>query len=276
MGRLMYSLTTSIDGYVSDKDGNFEWTKPSEEVLACVNGILHNVGTFLLGRSMYETLAVWDTIPTDGQSDGMNDFAKIWRAAKKIVYSTSLSDVATTDTTIERVFNSEAIQKVVSESDRDFNIGGPHLAAEAIKAGIVDEHHQFIVPLTDEQAVAKLRQCGDLLSRIDQSSRGIYYQLSEAELAEMDCPAILKTSRPGVPGRVDGAFCSGPMQSSQREKKYILATMLPKQSWWAPVLCKFQRVACSAPDPLSGSPRGHPHVMDRKAVTDEWSRDRPR
>ena len=147
MGRLIYSLTTSIDGYVSDKDGNFEWTKPSEEVLACVNGILHNVGTFLLGRSMYETLAVWDTIPTDGQSEGMNEFAKIWRAAKKMIYSTSLSDVATADTTIERMFNSEAIQKVVSESDKDFNIGGPHLAAEAIKAGIVDEYHQFIVPL---------------------------------------------------------------------------------------------------------------------------------
>ncbi len=85
MGKLIYSLTTSIDGCISDKDGNFEWTKPSEEVLACVNGNLHNVGTFLLGRSMYETLAVWDTLPTDGPSKGMNDFAKIWRAAKKIV-----------------------------------------------------------------------------------------------------------------------------------------------------------------------------------------------
>jgi dihydrofolate reductase len=147
MGRLIYSLTTSIDGYISDKDGNFAWTQPSEEVLACVNGNLQNVGTFLLGRSMYETLAVWDTIPTDGQSEGMNDFAKIWRAAKKIVYSTSLSAVATADTTIERVFHSEAIQKVVSESAKDFNIGGPHLAAEAIKAGIIDEYHQFIVPL---------------------------------------------------------------------------------------------------------------------------------
>ena len=147
MGKLIYSVTTSLDGYVADKDGNFEWTKPSEEVLTCVNGNLHNVGTFLLGRSMYETLAVWDTLPTDGPSKGMNDFAKIWRAAKKIVYSTSLSHVTIVNTTIERVFHSYAIQKVVSESDKDFNIGGPHLAAEAIKAGIIDEYHQFIVPL---------------------------------------------------------------------------------------------------------------------------------
>ncbi|HYX48847.1 MAG TPA: dihydrofolate reductase family protein, partial [Ktedonobacteraceae bacterium] len=147
MGRLIYSLTTSIEGYVSDKDGNFAWTQPSEEVLACVNGNLQNVGTFLLGRSMYETLAVWDTLPMDGSSKGMNDFAQIWRAAKKIVYSTSLSAVATANTTIERVFHAEALQKAVSESEKDFNIGGPHLATEAIQAGIVDEYHQFIVPL---------------------------------------------------------------------------------------------------------------------------------
>src|SRR6266571_7924705 len=78
MGKLIYSVTTSLDGYVADKDGNFEWTSPSEEVLAFINDIERNVSTFLLGRRMYETLAVWDTIPTEGPSDGMNDFAKIW------------------------------------------------------------------------------------------------------------------------------------------------------------------------------------------------------
>ncbi len=147
MGKLIYSVTTSLDGYVADKDGNFEWTSPSEEVLAFINDIERNVSTFLLGRRMYETLAVWDTIPTEGPSDGMNDFAKIWRAAQKIVYSTSLSHVTTANTTIERAFHSEIIKKLVAESDNDFSIGGPHLAAEAIKAGIVDEYHQFIVPL---------------------------------------------------------------------------------------------------------------------------------
>ena len=147
MGKLIYLVTTSLDGYVADKDGNFEWTSPSEEVLAFINDILRNVRTFLLGRRMYETLAVWDTLPTDGPSDGMNDFAQIWRAAKKIVYSTSLSTVTTADTTLERTFDSETIKKLVIESDNDFNIGGPHVAAEAIKAGIVNDYHQFIVPL---------------------------------------------------------------------------------------------------------------------------------
>lgn len=147
MGKLIYSVTTSLDGYVADKDGNFEWTQPSEEVHAFVDDIVRNVGMFLLGRNMYETMKVWDTIPTDGPSDAMNDFAKLWRAAKKIVYSTSLSHVTIANATIERSFDPSTIQKLVAESDKDFGIGGPHLAAEAIKAGIIDEYHQFIVPL---------------------------------------------------------------------------------------------------------------------------------
>ncbi len=153
MGKVIYSITTSLDGFVADKNGNFEWAKPSEEVHAFVNDIVRNAGTFLLGRNMYETMKVWDTIPTDGTSEAMdgpseamNDFAKIWRAAKKIIYSTSLSHVTIANATIERSFDPSTIQKLVAESDKDFDIGGPHLAAEAIKAGIVDEYHQFIVP----------------------------------------------------------------------------------------------------------------------------------
>ena len=104
MGKLIYSVTTSLDGYVADEKDNFEWAKPSEEVHAFVDDILKNVGTFLLGRRMYETLAVWDTIrDTDGNA--MNQFAEIWRAAKKTVYSTSLTEVSTANTTIEHVFN---------------------------------------------------------------------------------------------------------------------------------------------------------------------------
>ena len=118
---------------------------PSEEVHASVNNITRNVGTFLLGRKMYETLAVWDTI-RDTDSNAMNQFAEIWRAAKKIVYSSSLLEAETSDTTIERLFNPEVIQELILESEKDFGIGGPHLAAEAIRAGIVDEFHQFIVP----------------------------------------------------------------------------------------------------------------------------------
>ena len=145
MGKLIYSITTSLDGYVADEKDNFEWAKPSEEVHAFVDNIVRNVGTFLLGRKMYETLAVWDTI-RDTDSNAMNQFAEIWRAAKKTVYSTSLTEVSTANTTIEHVFNAETVHRLITESDKDFGIGGPHLAAEAIRAGIVDEFHQFIVP----------------------------------------------------------------------------------------------------------------------------------
>ncbi len=147
MGKLIYLITTSIDGYVADKNGDFSWAEPSEEGLVFIDDILLNVGTFLLGRHVYQTLAVWDTIPIDGPSEGMNRFGKIWRAAKKIVYSTSLSDLPAANTTIEHVFNPVAIQKLVAESDKDFNIAGPHLASEAIRSGSVDEYHQFIVPV---------------------------------------------------------------------------------------------------------------------------------
>ena len=145
MGKLIYSITTSLDGYVADEKDNFEWAKPSEEVHAFVDDSLKNVGTFLLGRRMYETLAVWDTI-RDTDSNAMNQFAEIWKAANKIVYSTSLTEVSTANTTIEHVFNAETVHRLITESDKDFGIGGPHLAAEAIRAGIVDEFHQFIVP----------------------------------------------------------------------------------------------------------------------------------
>lgn len=146
MGKLIYLITTSLDGYVADKNGDFEWAMPSEEVHAFVNDIVRNVGTSLIGRNMYEIMKVWDTIPTDGDSEAMNDYAKIWRSAKKIVYSTSLSDVTIANATIEPSFDPGTIQKLVTGSDKDVDIGGPRLAAEAIKAGIVDEYHQIIVP----------------------------------------------------------------------------------------------------------------------------------
>ncbi len=154
MGKLIYFAMTSLDGFVADQDGNFEWAMPSEEVHAYINNIARNVGTSLLGRNMYEIMKVWDTMPTegtggpmDGPSEAMNDYAKIWLAAKKIVYSTTLSDVAIANAKIERTFNPEAVKKLVAESNKDFDISGPHLAAEAIKAGIVDEYHQILVPV---------------------------------------------------------------------------------------------------------------------------------
>ena len=154
MGKLIYSIMTSLDGFVADQDGNFEWAMPSEEVHAFVNGIVRNVGTSLLGRNMYETMKIWDSIPTegtsgpmDGPSEAMNDYAKIWQTAKKVIYSTSLFDVTIANATIERAFNPEAVKKLIAESDKDFDIGGPQIAAEAIKAGMVDEYHQIIAPV---------------------------------------------------------------------------------------------------------------------------------
>jgi dihydrofolate reductase len=155
MGNLIYLISTSLDGYVADENGNFDWGMPSEEEHAFINNTLRNVGTILMGHYLYETMKVWDDIPTegvsgpymDGPSQAMNDYAKLWRGAKKIVYSTSLSEVATDNTTLERKFSPDVIKKMVAESDKDFDIGGPHLAAEAIKANIIDEYHQIIVPL---------------------------------------------------------------------------------------------------------------------------------
>jgi|SRR5579884_2771061 len=154
MGKLIYLITTSLDGFATDKNGNFNWAKPSEEVHAFVNDALRNVGTILMGRKLYETMKVWDEIPTegvggpmDGPSKAMNDYAKIWRDAKKIIHSTSLNDVKIADATIERSFDPETIKKLVAAADKDFDIGGPQLAGEAIKANIVDEYHQIVAPI---------------------------------------------------------------------------------------------------------------------------------
>jgi dihydrofolate reductase len=154
MGKLIYSITTTLDGYVADDNGNFDWAMPTEEIHSFINDNLRGTGTFLMGRKLYDTMKVWDDIPTegtsgpmDGPSQAMNDFAKIWHAANKIVYSTTLNEVTIANTTIEREFDVEAIKKMVAESDKDFDIGGPHLAAAAITANIVDEYHHFIAPV---------------------------------------------------------------------------------------------------------------------------------
>lgn len=154
MGKLIYLITTSLDGYVADKNGDFSWARPTEEVHSFVNDTLRNVGTILMGRNLYETMKVWDEIPTqgvggpmDGPSPAMNDYSKIWHAANKIVYSKTLTDLAIENARIEKEFDVEAVKKMVAQSDKDVDIGGPHLAAQAIKADIIDEYHQIIAPI---------------------------------------------------------------------------------------------------------------------------------
>ena len=148
MAKLIYSAITSLDGYINDEDGNFDWAAPDEEVHRFVNDLARPVGTYLLGRRMYDTLAVWETMPTGGdQSPAMGDFAGIWRAADKVVYSRTLETVTTARTRIERDFDPEAVRRLKASADADLAVGGPGLAANAFRAGLVDECQLFLSPV---------------------------------------------------------------------------------------------------------------------------------
>ena len=148
MGKLIYTAIMSFDGYVADETGDFQWAAPDEEVHAFVNDLERPVGTQLLGRRTYETLAVWEH-PEEfaGDSAVMNDFARIWQAADKIVYSTTLESASTARTRIERTFDPDAVRELKATTTSDLGIGGPHLGAQAIAAGLVDEYHFFLVPV---------------------------------------------------------------------------------------------------------------------------------
>jgi dihydrofolate reductase len=146
MAKLIYSAITSLDGYVADEGGNFDWAAPDEEVHAYVNELERQVGTHLLGRRMYEVLVYWETPDTDS-SPVEQDYARIWQAADKIVYSTTLQATWSARTRIERDFDPAAIRQLKDTSERDLSVGGPGLAAEAIKAGLVDELHLFLNPV---------------------------------------------------------------------------------------------------------------------------------
>ncbi len=148
MAKLIYSAITSLDGFVADRDGNFDWAAPDEEVHTFVNDLERPIGTYLYGRRMYEVMAAWETahILTD-QPAVIQDFANIWRAADKVVYSRTLETVSSTRTRIEQVFDPEAVRQMKTSATRDISVGGPDLAAQAIKAGLVDECHLFIAPI---------------------------------------------------------------------------------------------------------------------------------
>jgi dihydrofolate reductase len=143
MAKLIYSAIASLDGYVADEDGNFDWAAPDEEVHAFVNDLMRPVGIHLYGRRMYEVLVVWETI--DDPSPVIRDFAQTWRAADKIVYSRKLAAPSSARTRIEPAFDPEAVRRMKAE--HDLIVGGPELAAEAIRAGLVDEYHLFVNPI---------------------------------------------------------------------------------------------------------------------------------
>jgi dihydrofolate reductase len=148
MAKLIYSAITSLDGYIEDETGSFAWAEPDDEVHAFVNDLQRSFGTYLYGRRMYETMAVWETDPTFAQhSPVTRDFAETWQAADKIVYSKTLESAPTARTRIEREFEPEAISALGATASRDLVVGGAELAAHAFRAGLVDECHLFLAPV---------------------------------------------------------------------------------------------------------------------------------
>jgi len=145
MAKLIYSAITSLDGYLADEDGNFDWAEPDEEMHTFVNDLERPIGTYLYGRRMYEVMVYWEAVPAD--QPFIQDFAEIWQAADKIVYSTTLTTVSSARTRIERAFDPEAVRQMKVSAERDITIGGAEIAAEAFRAGLVDECQLFIAPI---------------------------------------------------------------------------------------------------------------------------------
>jgi dihydrofolate reductase len=147
MAKLIYPAIASLDGYVADEDGNFDWAEPDEEVHTFINDLERAVGTYLYGRRLYEVMVAWETMPLADQPPFMRDFAATWRAADKIVYSKTLKAASSARTRIERDFDPEAVRQMKAAAGRDLTVGGPDLAAQAFKAGLVDECHLFVAPI---------------------------------------------------------------------------------------------------------------------------------
>ena len=148
MAKLIYVANMSLDGYTEDANANFEWTAPTDEVLSFITDLVRPVGTYLYGRRMHETMSVWETDPTlPAQSSLMADFANVWQAANKLVYSTTLREVSTTNTRLECHFDPDSVREMKASASSDLTIGGSTLAAHAFNAELVDECQLFIYPV---------------------------------------------------------------------------------------------------------------------------------
>jgi dihydrofolate reductase len=148
MAKLMYVLNVSLDGYSEDAHGSIDWSPPDDELFAFTTDLVRPVGTFLYGRRMYETMAPWETDPAlAAKSELMAAFANVWKAASKVVYSTTLDATTTTKTQLERNFDPAWVRDMKASATSDLTIGGPDLAAHALRAGLVDEFHLFIRPV---------------------------------------------------------------------------------------------------------------------------------
>lgn len=148
MAKLIYASNMSLDGWTEDEHGALDWATPNDDVFAFTTEIMRSAGTYLYGRRMYETMAVWETDPAlAAQSDLMREFASVWQAPDKVVYSTTLAAVPTANTRLERSFDPEAIRDLKSSAGSDLLVGGPTLAAQAFAAGLVDECHLIVWPV---------------------------------------------------------------------------------------------------------------------------------
>ncbi len=179
MAKLVYSAIMSLDGYTADEDGNFDWAAPDHEVFAFINDLERGFGTHLYGRRMYETMVLWETFDAaEDQPPHVRDFARIWRAADKVVYSRTLGVVASARTRIERAFDPEAVLRLKQTTGHDISVGGPDLARQAIAAGLVDEMHLFLTPVTVGGGTAALPRHFDSsldLLRVDRFASGVVH-----------------------------------------------------------------------------------------------------
>jgi dihydrofolate reductase len=148
MAKLIYVTNVSLDGYIEDEHGDFQWTEPSDEYFAFITDVVRPVGTYLYGRRLYEAMAVWETEPSlAGQSELYADFALVWQSADKVVYSSTLDSVATARTRVERRFDAPSVRELKASATRDLTVGGAELAAHAFAEGLVDECHLFVSPV---------------------------------------------------------------------------------------------------------------------------------
>jgi dihydrofolate reductase len=148
VAKLIYSAIASLDGYVADDKGNFAWSAPDEEVHSFVNELERPIGTYLYGRRLYEVMAYWETADAmTGVPPFVHEFAEIWQAADKIVYSKTLETVSSARTRIERDFEPEVVRQLKASAESDITVGGPDLAGQAIRAGLVDELQLFVTPI---------------------------------------------------------------------------------------------------------------------------------
>jgi dihydrofolate reductase len=146
VANLIYSVIASVDGYTADANGDFDWAAPDEQVHRYINDLERPIGTYLYGRRMYETMAVWETMDHPGNSDAARDFARVWQAADKIVFSRTLDGVSTARTRLVRDLDPDAVRALKATAQRAITVGGPHLAGQALAAGLVDEVQLFAVP----------------------------------------------------------------------------------------------------------------------------------